>query len=236
MESLNSNKSLLQYNFNTLNFSSPNTNNMYLSTDLVMFDRNNYSFYLAYGNGSLNYHGGNYSFCNLIIYDNYTVVITERIYINYPSGFFAISASIFLFSWVIANFLGIYSAAFMKYYVNWIYIHTILSGGSALLTIIVGSIALKYGKFPSNLALDYNYEEYGLAGHISLGEILIILCFIQMVIGTCIYLILHKFDPKTGFIHKIKYVHHFLGYSITVVSYICAMTGISSTGKNMSFM
>jgi hypothetical protein len=145
LQSLTSNKSVLQYNFNTLNFSNPKNDNMYLTTDLVLFDRNNYSFYLAYGNGSLNYHGGNYSYCNLIIYDNYTVMIEERTYINYPSSFYAISASIFLATWVIANFFGIYSAAFMKYHINWIYIHTILSGGSALLTVIIGSIALKNG-------------------------------------------------------------------------------------------
>ena len=86
------------------------------------------------------------------------------------------------------------------------------------------------------IASDYNYEQFGFAGHITLGEILIILCFIQLATGTAIYLVINKFNPNTGLIHKVKYIHHFLGYSISIVSYICAMTGISNSSNNMAYM
>jgi hypothetical protein len=200
--------------------------NLYSGTKLLVYPRTNYTVYYAYGNGSIGYHNQNLSYGYLTIFENNTVYLETYEVQNYPDTFFMISAALLTLAWIFANFFGVYTAAYMKYHPNWIYFHTILSGGAAILTIIVGLIALNYSKVFLKLATQFDYSTNGIRFHITLGRILIALCFLQLATGTAIYIYIHIFKPKTGFIHKAKNVHKFFGYSITIISYLCGITGV----------
>lgn len=121
-----------------------------ISTQLLVYPRTNYTLNFAFGNGSVSYHGDNLTYGFITLFENKTVVIETYPNVTPPDTFFIIVGAVLSVCWILANFFGVYAAAYMKYHINWIYFHVILSGGSGLLTIILGFIGLSLSIIKSN--------------------------------------------------------------------------------------
>lgn len=206
--------------------------NLYYETKVLIENITNNSIFLTYGNGSLDLNlqiDDNISYIFLSIYENLTVHLEFENYQPISIAYFQITGGIFVALWIVANFIGVYCAGYMKHDINWIYGHVILSGGSGIITIIIGIISLQYCKLNIILVSSLNYiSDLNRGWHIFLTRILIFVLSFQISFGVLIYLILHKFNPSTGMIHKVKIIHKITGYFITYLAYLILLLGINN--------
>ena len=99
------------------------------------------------------------------------------------------------------------------------YIHLLTSGISALVTLVVGSLAI----------VNATSSSYGFSStfstHLTLGLIGFSLVVLQIVLGIINFLFIYLIPQKSYFIHNFKIVHRILGFLLTFLDYILLYTG-----------
>ncbi len=101
-------------------------------------------FHYAWGdNKAFGYHSNNVGSSTFSITKDDVVIFSgENIVSSFD--FFLFHGISLLVTWILLNFLGIFTAKFLKHLTYWIWLHRLFSGSAAIITIIFGSLGLYY--------------------------------------------------------------------------------------------
>ena len=146
--------------------------------------------------------------------------------------FYAIHGIVLIIAWIGMNFVGIMFAMYYKHLTYWVQIHRLFSGGAAVITVVVGFMAVAQGNFTLNLGMQspLNTAPINVA-HRIIGIIMIALSIFQLISGNLIYYIITSESLKTGWIHKYKHIHRIAG----LIMFFLAMINLG-LGFGMRFL
>lgn len=98
---------------------------------------------LAWGQGTLQYHGGNYKKLSMTVSEGGDDPVVKEF------DFFALHGIILIVLWVAFNFVGYIASRFMRHHKWGMWLHWAGSGSTALISIGVISASIKYGNYYS---------------------------------------------------------------------------------------
>ena len=137
--------------------------------------------------------------------------------------FYAIHGIVLIIAWIGMNLIGITFATYYRHLTYWVQMHRIFSGGAAVITVVLGFMAVAAGNFILNLGKQSVENTATInTAHRTIGIIMIALSIFQLIGGNLIYYIITSESLKTGWIHKAKYVHKIVG----LIMFFLAMTNL----------